>query len=954
MARPVSRRFIGREAELSLLMGAFTDTLAKTPGAVLVGAEAGGGKTRLVQEFASLVEGKARLLQGNCVELAEAGLPFGPFIAALRNLLRDSEAMGSSSAAHDARELWSLLAEPAREEDDADPEWRRVRIFEFILRVLEGIAEQQPLVLVIEDIHWADASTRDFLCFLVANLQSSAILLLVTFRVDAISRAHPMRSLLAELGRLNGVTRLTLNRLSQREVALQLEGILGSAPEPATVKRVYDQSLGVPLFTEAMVGRDGAIRAGPSGSIRDLLLGTIKDTPTSTQLVLRAASVGGARVGHGLLASVTGLDHGELIEALRCAVDSNILVHEADDYAFRHALIRQAVEQDLIAGERTALHRRFAEALEQGVAPSQDIWASLRLALHWAGAGEPEQALRAAWFAAGEAGERLAFEERLMMLQQVINLWGEAPGAAGKTGVDRSGLLERAADAACWAGEADLGLTYIEEALIELGPEASGRRANLLRERASLRQQALLSGEMDDLTESLRLAPEPGRLRLEILGQLARTLLLHDEQEEAEAVIDEMSIMSAALDDREYAAEAAMMRAYAQHGEDSLAAHRNGLEAAREAGSGRVEILAYAGLIQALDRCGRQVDAIRAGHEALSRAIQLGQGRYRGALIAQSLAQSLIAAGRFEEAVETIDNALDLVPAPFGRAQLLLARAEIALARGELELAGQILAELRSLPSAFRLERRRGAALAALEIEHELALGEPAKAIERANEYLGQAGDLTASAWPFLLAAARAFVEADNLDRDQGALSRLGEAASRLPVRDPLEVALSLNFSAELDHALGRATLAQWDAVAEKWETLGRPYPTVLALMRGAAAAASCGQRNIAGGRLHQAADAASRLDAEPLKERLHHLAKRMRVRLDPLQSAPVPQADNELTPREREVLKLLVAGYSNREIASELFIAVKTASVHVSNILGKLGVPTRGAAVAAAHRSGL
>ena len=365
-SRTVSPVFAGRQAELSVLASVFDDAAGGQPGAVLVGAEAGGGKSRLVSEFAARLDGRALVLSGGCVELSAAGLPYAPFTAALRKVVRERGAAGVAVllGGRDTSELARLLPEFGAPPTAADPDMARARLFELLLALLETLADRLPLVLVVEDVHWADHPTRDLLTFLVRNLRHAAVLLVVTFRSAELHAAHPLRPLLAELSRMAGVTRLELPRLSRGQVEAQLEGVLGRPPEPAVTNAVYERGGGIPLFTEALVSADGTVSPGVPWSLRDQLLAAVKELPEQTQQVLRAAAAGGLRVGHELLAAVTGLDDTALAAALRPAVDANVVVADADGYSFRHDLIRQAVWEDLLPGERARAERAFAEALE--------------------------------------------------------------------------------------------------------------------------------------------------------------------------------------------------------------------------------------------------------------------------------------------------------------------------------------------------------------------------------------------------------------------------------------------------------------------------------------------------------------------------------------------------------------------------------------------------------------
>ena len=280
-SRRVSPVLVGREAEIETMMGALDELAGGTPGTVLLGAEAGGGKSRLVAEFTGRVRDRALVLAGGCVDLGAAGLPFAPFTAALRALVRElgsGEVTGLLSGGT-AGELAGLVPELGSPPAGGDPQMARGRLFGLLLVLLEQLAARQPLVLVIEDLHWADRSTGELLAFLVRNLRQAAVLLVVTFRSDELSQAGPVRRLLAELGRLDGVTRLELGRLSRSEVAAQVAGMLGRPPDPAVAAAVYERGGGNPLLTEVLLNADGTVTPGLPAPARDLLLGAVSDLP---------------------------------------------------------------------------------------------------------------------------------------------------------------------------------------------------------------------------------------------------------------------------------------------------------------------------------------------------------------------------------------------------------------------------------------------------------------------------------------------------------------------------------------------------------------------------------------------------------------------------------------------------------------------------------------------------
>jgi len=260
----VSPIMIGRADQLAALDDAYAVASGGESATVLVGGEAGIGKSRLVEEFGvGVTRSGGTVLSGGCLELGASGLPFAPFTAVLRQLVKTlgAGAVGDLLAGQSGQELARLLpdlGQPARYEDETYHGEARGRLFEQVLVLLEGLAADGPVALIIEDAHWADRSTRDLLTFLIRNQGIlHRLLIVVTFRSDELHRTHPLRPLLAELSRIGWVRRLELPRLSRHEAAEQMATILSAVPDAGQVDRVYRRSEGNPLFVEQLLCCDG-------------------------------------------------------------------------------------------------------------------------------------------------------------------------------------------------------------------------------------------------------------------------------------------------------------------------------------------------------------------------------------------------------------------------------------------------------------------------------------------------------------------------------------------------------------------------------------------------------------------------------------------------------------------------------------------------------------------------
>lgn len=945
--RSVSPVFVGREEELAALAESFDEAIKGKVTAVLLGGEAGVGKTRLVQRFAeSRTADGAHVLFGGCVELSTEGLAYAPFTAALRQLVREQGPAAVAGLLPEGaeRDLARLLPEFGEPSRDGETETGRARLFEQFLSLLERLAEHRPTILVIEDIHWADRSSRDLIAFLSRNLHTPQVLIVMTYRSDDLHRQHPLRPVLAELGRVHGVHRLDLPRLSRDEVAQQMTAILGRTPAYGKVDTVYERSEGIPLFVEAML-ESGDECTFPD-SMQDLILGCVERLPEETQRVLRVAAAGGNRVGHALLAAVSGLSDVDLETALRPAIMGNVLqIADSRAYVFRHSLIREAVHDELLPGEHQRLHSRFAEEISKDRTLVPSDRAAVELAHHWYGARNDRWALISAWEAARKSSKAFAYTEAVPLLERVLTLWDRVPDAAELIGCDHTGVLERASEAANSGGDADKASKFVKAALSQLDETREpGRVAQLIVRRAGLKNSKGQAGVIDDLRHALRLVPENSLDRAEVVTPLSRHLMLRGEIEEANELIIEGLRWVREHGDRCLEGDLLMNRAlgHSLNGEieSTIAVNEQALAIGREEGAGRLITRAMGNNIDALLDMGRQDDALRMAEHGWTVAKKYGRLRGSGLFIANNWAEVLETLGRWDEAIEIVDTALSHGPVLRTRYSLLRVRADIALARGELQLVEGILAEVgvsKNRPEEFVQDIISNARLL---IGWHLTRGEPGAALGVAEQVLSQPKQSSKAmlGWRLLALLRTVCDAAQDTERERAAAVRAqaAEVAAMLSVIGPVVEAYRLSYSGD------------FDAAAAAWERLQRPHNQSKALLRAASVAATAGDREGAAVRLKAALPLAKALRATPLVEEIEMLARRV----GGLQEAQEPS--ELLTPRELEVLRLVTQGRTNRDIAAELFISAKTVSVHVSNILGKLGVTTRGEAAAAAHRLSL
>ena len=985
--RATSPVLVGRADQLAVLEAALGPSRHGGPSVVLLGGEAGVGKSRLMSEFAARAGAAgARILTGGCVELGADGLPFAPFTAVLRELVRDVGPDGVAAllpggVSHD---LARLLPEFGSADGDFGDIVARVRLFEQMLALLERLADDGPVVLLIEDAHWADRSSRDLLAFLVGRQQVlDGVLIVVTYRSDEMHRTHPLRPLLAELARLAWVERMDLPRLDRLHADELVARILGREPEPSLADRVYSRADGNPLFVEELLcDCDGGTLSVLPESLRELLLAAVRRLPEETQEVLRAASAGGQRVGHGLLAAATGLDDDELSRALRPAVAANVLIADADGYAFRHGLIREAMVDDLLPGDHTRLHTRFAAALrdDPGLVPPGR--AMIEQAQHWYAAHDTVEALVSCWRASMPTGRALAYAEQLTLLGRVLELWDKVPDAEQRIGVSHLSVLEMSSRVAGMDGDNDRSAAFATAALNEVDPAAEPARAALLLEtRALTRRYGSSTADLRaDLEAALDLVP-PGvadAARARVLFSMARHVLPPYGPEPAAALEEALRLARRA---GHLATEAAALHGLAEFvsrdGDDQAA-----LEMLRQARAIAASARAYEPLLGAvineshvLEGMGEHEQAAEVARAGIASAEDYGLARSSGTFLAINVAEPLAALGRWDEAAEVIEHALALSPTrPANRVGLRQLAGELALRRGDLAAAADSAALGRAALANIGHGRlgQYSIPLARLDIELLLAEGKPADALAAADDAVGRI-DLALDprfAWALLAVAATVAGAAIRVRRTDAALAgraadllvRLHALAGTMPARGPVQQADRLTFRAEALRAAAAAPgdetpagqiLAAFDAAAAAWEGDGQPYPLALALLHGAEAALAASDRDGAAARLRRAADLAGALGARPLAKEIEALAASARIRADGGQAGHkvVAATPLGLTAREFEVLRLVADGRSNPEIAARLFISAKTASVHVSNIMGKIGVTSRGEAAAAAHR---
>jgi DNA-binding CsgD family transcriptional regulator/tetratricopeptide (TPR) repeat protein len=969
---------VGRTEELAMLDAAAASADRDGVATVLIGGDAGMGKTRLVEEWCSRASGVV-VATGFCSPVGGQGRPYGPLVGILRDLRRQlangpdagvllpvSQALGLASAdvgdgtmSGAAASTTSALA--------------KTRLLETILGCLTALTDRVPLVLVFEDLHWADAATAELIDFLTRNMRHGRVVILGTYRADELGAEHPLQELLAELGRLRKVTRIQLHGLERDDIETMLAAILGHDAGWALADAVYARSEGNPFFAEELAAaRDAA--ALPE-HLQDLIMLRVNRLSQGARRLLGVTATVGDRISHRLLAVVWKPEADPLDHAIAEALDRRLLAVDppTGDYELQHALVREAVYGALRPGERIELHCRVAVCIEAhpDLAPAGTGQASAELASHWWAAGEWADALTASCAAASAAESVFAFVEAHAHLERVLDAWARVQDAPARTGTDRAGLLIRASDAAFCAGSRQRATELAQAACDAVDATAEPRRAALYLARLG-RSVTTVSSQaaLDALGRAAALLSEDGPSveRARVGAEHARWLMVMSRSHDAQALCH----------DAIATARAAGARAEEGHAtntlgccltdtgrpDDGIALIKQALEIAEELRSPDDLNRAYTNLSDALFKAGRLEESAAVSLDAAAAGQELDGIRLEGAAL--NSAEALFRLGRWPEAKALLAERGPARSVCVDQSDLL--RAFMAVREGKVEEARQALAAADDNTAKLTDVQSRGWYHM---LRAELALEEhrPGDAADDVDLALSLAAASDDEFYGPEMCALGVRAVADAHDQTRfgrgGAGAHTEEKARMLAAglaeeAERLVAAPAIRGAAPLPQPSAFALLCRaeesrlyqsdpelWGAAASTWDERRQPYPAAYCRFHQAAALLSpSGARRAAADVLRQAWRASQVLGAAPLRARIERLADRARIDLAaeavPAAGGYSVAADLGLTVREVDVLGQLAACRTDAQIAEQLFISKKTASVHVSNVLRKLGVANR------------
>jgi ATP/maltotriose-dependent transcriptional regulator MalT len=923
------------------LAGALAAAQAGHAHAVLVTGEAGIGKSRLVAEVAARAAATGFVvLTGRAIDLVGSELPYAPFATALRPLVPES-----------SRTPWATAGS-------------QLRVFEDVVALLSGRAASTSLMLVLEDLHWADATTVDLTVYLANNLTDTRVLLVGTCRTD--HAAGERRYRLEEGIRRGGGVTLALRRLEADDIA-ELVASRTGRPVPAVVATaIVTRSEGNPFFAEELLTSSDVSGRGLPSSLREVLLRTVEQLTPETQALLRVAATAGRDADPSLLRDTAGLSVNETRRALREAVDHEVLVVDRDSgrFRFRHALLADAIYATVLPGELEETHTRLAEALS-----TRGDSTAAELAPHWAAAGRPAEALSASVAAAREAQAVFGLAEAYAHLERAIALWHQVPDSRERPDTDLSSVCAWAAELASLVGAAPRAVELARMA-IDLIPADEPHRAGLLHVRLGqyLHEAGHTAAALHALTKAVDIVPAdpPSPERASCLASLAGGLVTAWRYAESREVATEALTLS-----HQVGADQATVRArtalgcdltYLGDSDQGVRELHLAIELAETIGDHLGLHRAYVHLTDCLTMLGRPTEATRTAKQAL--VVMRGYGIHSSVLLSNRI-EALLIIGDWDAADTESAGALRRITGSFPY-MLLMNRADLEMGRGDFEAA-------RTHLDTARTTLREDHGLGVYEVyQAELALWQRrwTDAVLLIDDALARAPDLERAqlrVW-FCAKGLRARAELAALSfarRDVGGVRAWRQDADRLLAiaDDAAGESAPVTPNAAAWHALARAEHYRvhnearpesWEDAAQRWDEVGRVPPAIYCRWRQAEAMVSAGaDRGRVTDPLRHAYAEATRLRAQPLIQEIENLARRARIDpATPTRPSPAPREPSwGLTPREGQILALLVRGHTDREIAEQLTLSPRTVNVHVAHILRKLNAANRHEAAATAQR---
>ena len=958
-ARPPTSDFVGRRAELKVFEGAIADAQRGLPSVLLVSGDAGIGKTTIVSESAA--RAGVGLYLGRSTHIGGDTIPLAPLADLLRQVRRARPRLLSETPALAALRDWFAPRSTVPTLDGSS----HGGLFVAVVELLCHLATDGAVVVGFEDLHWADTVTWDLFDYVARNLIDEQVVLVGTYRANEVAIRRQQRSRLAELTRLPAAHRMHLEGLDRDEIAQRITTLLGAPPSGELVDQVVSRGRGNPFFTGELVAAHLSGETIPL-VLSDLISAEIADLDDRARLILGAVAAIGRETTHELLVAVVGLPQDDMEAAVRSVIDARLLVVSNDAYRFRHPLLGEVVYADLLPPQRARLHRSIAATLAQQ--PADALRRADRageLAFHLDRAGDIEGAF-SAFLAAADAAETVAPAAAFSHLERALELW-DAAGASAKA-ANRADRLWQAADIAT-STVGNERAVQLARAAFDSGLPPLGAAWGHERLGRYLWSTGRLEESRSEFARAAALSTDGGEAAAVFAG-LGQAELMGGNDAGAElwcAKVFDL-VPTSESDPLAWSMARRVLGIARSNQGDPAGAIELCQASVAAAANAQARAVATLYLCVALHDAGAYQEALNLTLDAVAEGQLTGLDRGFGCYFDSLAAEALLRLGRWSEVAGVLARQPLPGTLPVGLLRLERTRAMLAARRGDTDQALAQLLVAHGLPIDGWHQTVRDATAA----DVHLALGNWNEAAAAAEQGWTSTGT-TSALWAarFMMFGVVADVERTLDQRARREPVDLAATSSRLQKR--IDAARSLasalpggpqrDATAHLAHAaatMTRLDVSDADAWAEAvtgWRALGDRWATATALVREAEASVSVGAADRAASSLREAYEIASDLGAGPLLAEIDAVSSRTRISLE----APTRIALDEtsadrlgLTPREAEVLALVAAGRTNRQIGDELYVSDKTASVHVSNILRKLGVNSRVDAAAVAQRLGV
>jgi DNA-binding CsgD family transcriptional regulator len=935
--------------------------------AIFFVGEAGIGKTRLAREALALAREQGFLvLEGSSYAL-EGRLAYAPILAAFGPFLRRLDSPSQArlvSGLPDLGRLFTDLRLPAPL-PLGDPTLEKTRLFEAVARLLDRLTEEAPVLLFLDDLHWADPASIEILHYLTRSIVDQSVLMLGAYRAEEIDTARGLRQLLMSLRRAGQVWEVALARLEPEAVAEMAAGLLGSEAPGELLTLLNARAGGTPLFVEelihSLIDADQLRKSGESWilstdltpvlppNIRDLILERLRHLNATERRVLDLIAISGGAVSHAVLHEVLGWNDEVLLKTVQRLSMTGLVVEDVGRvdviYTLTHPLIQKVAYDELPEMARRQTHAAFAAALERLRPDDLD-----HLARHYQSAGSQVDALRAleVLLAAGERAYSLYANDqaarhfgtvlgfiregrRTELLPSVLERLGEAWERVGETAVaiavwsEASTLYERARNASATAqlqrrlalaewdrGHFDKAQEHLETGIRVLdGSEPSAELADLLHVRVILLgrrgDDKGLSTAAKDLA---KLAEQLGSRRVLAEAYLAQIRALLGDRD----IVLARELAQRALNEAEVADEPLLVQrahdilalfAYTL-GEHSVARHHAtlSLAVARQLGAPTLEVYPRNRLVSVDLMAGKWEEALRESIEVVSLARRLGSAR--------------------------------------GIAGALGMRAQVHVYRGDLDEAAACLAEAHEIFG--------GGSMFDHNIFRQVAIAEMMLALERADAaaVLAAVGRLDPMITPtdFPLLGQALLAEGQIMvGKPEYALTIVQDFMAQAPPDNVFATALGSRIKGLAQQALGQTTqaLASLDQAFRSFTAVEMPFDAARAHLEWAALVSTNDTAiavPVAQESLAVFESIGARRYARRARQLIYKLGTRPRSTLRPHTSATM------LSPRELEIVQLVAEDLTNAEIAERLIISLRTVTTHLDRIYTRLGINSRTALV--------